>query len=160
MSQYGRKVNSGKALLLMGLMAQGDLWFGLGEGDWADKTAPPAEPINQTALKAERIRKRITRHAWLVENVAGTYRFNGKLYSEVGGPTPVLAFLADFLEGEATGVNICEEGLFGGGVVTAAAPLALPSQVIVPGSLLWLKNRPAHFKAAGDTITLMAIIGG
>lgn len=160
MSAYGRKVDDGRVLLLLGLLAQGDLWFGIGEGDWADKTAPPPEPVAQTGLLAERARKRVTRHAWLARDDAGSLLFNGHPYAEVTGPTPVIAFFGDFLEGEGTGIQICEEGLFGGGVQTSAVPFALASQVITPGRMLWLKNREIHTKNSTDTITLVAIIGG
>jgi hypothetical protein len=162
MSDEGIIVKTGKTLrnrLLAGEPAGGLLWFAVGEGNWVNKDSPPAEDYNDTGLAAETARKRASRHSFLIRDDNGPIMFRGHLWSETETPTDVIAFFCDFLESEIVGQRICEEGLFGGDVVTVATPLALPGDVISPGVLFWKRNRPQAVKGPRDAISLVAVIG-
>lgn len=168
MSANGLVVDSGRALLAR-LMANdptlvesglllGARWYGIGTGSWSDKTTPPAENAAQTALTVEYARRRITRAAYLeIDNINGTISYNGDMYSETTDPTPIVAFFTTFLEGEATGVGICEEGVFAGPVATLTDPYALAADVTNPGVLLWARNRVIYTKQAQDQFSPIAI---
>jgi len=162
MSDRGLVTNGGRTLMAR-LLAGEDVgalaWFAIGRGDWADKQAPPSESVDATALADETARKRVERYAYLVPDVAGSIVYNGVTYAETQTPTPIVAFYATLTESEAVGHQICEEGLFGGTVVTTASPYALPGEVSSPGVLYWVKHRPSATKGAADSITLRAIFG-
>jgi hypothetical protein len=168
MSANGLVVNSGRALLARllsndpTLVQSGQLlgarWYAIGTGDWVDKASPPAEGASQTALTVEYARRRISRSAFLeIDNVSGTIKYGDDLCKEVLTPTPLVAFFTSFIEGEATGVGICEEGIFGDVVTTLADPYALVEQVTSPGTLIWVRNRSIYTKQAQDTFSPIAI---
>lgn len=157
----GIVTDAGRALraqLLAGEALPGLLWFGFGTGTWVDKQNPDPESQAQAILTAEFCRKVRTRYAYLqLDNVNGIYTFKGNLYKEVTGPTPIVALFGKLTETEAVGLSICEEGLFGGTVVTSASPFALAAQVQSPGILYYVKNRPEIIKSAEDEYETYAI---
>lgn len=137
---------------------RGFSWIAIGDGTWSDKNNPPPADIAATALTHEVARKKIERAAWLeLDNVNGTVFWKGNLYKEVAGPTTIVGLFATFTAEEAGGVQICEEGVFAGDVVTTASPYALAGEVVTPGTLYWVRNRPIATKSLGDTITAVAI---
>lgn len=161
MSELGLVTNAGrayKAQLLSGVDIPGLGWMGVGDATWGDKFIPPVETAGLTALGAEIGRKQIDRSAFLQEDAAtGTILFQGKKYKEVAGPTPIVAFFAELTEAEAVGAQICQVGLFGGLVTTTASPYATAAQVVVPGTLYWVRNRAVYVKEANATYSLIAI---
>lgn len=147
-----------KAQWMQGLPVLGMSWVAIGDGSWVDKSNPPSVSVAATGLTHEIARKRIQRAAWLqLDNAIGTIWYAGNLYKEVVGPTPIVAMFAEFSAEEANNVQICEEGVFGGVVTTITAPYALAAEVIAPGTLYWVRNRPLYTKQAGDVFTAVVV---
>lgn len=160
MSDYGIVTTAGRILrarLLSGESVEVPAWFAVGEGDWEDKTSPPSESPDATALAAEVARKHVSRVRYLTPDAGGTILYDGTLYAETTTPTPIVAFIAALTENEANGASICEEALFGGTVTTSAFPYALAAEVSVPGILYWVKHRPIVIKGLADTHELVAV---
>lgn len=147
-----------KARWVMGEAVKGVSWIGIGDGTWSDKSNPPPVSIAATALTHEIARKHVQRTAWLeLDNINGTVYWAGNRYREVVGPTPIAALFADFTPDECSGVQVCEEGVFAGEVVTSAAPFALAAEVTQSGTLYWVRNREIQTKGPGDTFTAVAV---
>jgi hypothetical protein len=161
MSELGLVTDAGriyKARLLKGDDLPGLGWMAIGDATWGDKFTPPLETVDMVALSAEIGRKQVSKVAYLqVDAVLGTIPFKGTLYKEVPGPTKTIAFFAEFLENEGLNAQICQVGLFGGLVTTTSSPYATFAQVVVPGTLYWVRNRPVYVKSAGDTYFVIAI---
>jgi hypothetical protein len=152
-----RLLSNDPTLVQSGLIL-GARWYAIGTGSWTDKNAPPVESATQTGLTVEYARRRISRSAYLtMDNITGTIPYGGNLYVETPTPTPLVAFYTTFIEGEATDVGICEEGIFGDAVTTLADPYALVGQVTSPGKLIWVRNRAIYTKQAQDTFSPVAI---
>lgn len=147
-----------KAQWVGGDAVQGMTWIAIGDGTWADKANPPAVSLAATGLTHEVARKRVERTAWMeLDNLLGTVFWKGNLYKEVAGPTTIRALFATFSPEQANGVQICEEGVFGGVITTTAFPYALAAEVTAVGTLYWVRNRPVYTKQLGDTFTAVAI---
>lgn len=147
-----------KASWISGLPVLGVSWLAVGDGSWSDKSNPPPVSASATTLTHEVARKHIQRAAWLaLDNTLGTIWWHGNLYKEVMAPTPIVGLFADFTPDEASGVQICEEGVFAGEVVTSATPYALAAEVSQPGTLYWVRNRAVYTKNPGDTFTAVAV---
>lgn len=146
-----------KARWLAGEDVRGISYIGIGQGDWVDKNNPPPVSASATGLVNELARKQVQRTAWLEEDVNGAIAWNGKRYKETPTETPIVAMFADFTADEANGFQICEEGVFAGDVETLVSPYALASEVVAPGVLYWVRNRPAYPKVAGDVFTAIAV---
>jgi hypothetical protein len=160
MNPYGIVTDSGRqarARHAKGEDIKGFGWIAIGLGDWPDKTVPPTEDNSITTLADETARKQIARFAFLeLDNENGTILFNGNLYKEVAGPTNIILAETDFLESEANGANICEEGLFLDDAVVSAFPFAVGGEVSSPGTLVWVRNRALYIKGNTDTFTVSA----
>lgn len=147
-----------KARWIRGEDVKGVHFIAIGSGDWVDKDNPPPVSASATGLTNELARKKVQRTAWLEEDsILGTILWKGKLHKEVTGPTPIVALFADFTADEANGFQICEEGVFAGDVETLVSPYALASEVVEPGVLYWVRNRPPYTKISGDIFTAIAI---
>lgn len=160
MSDAGLVVSAGRILkgqLLAGLVTGPLSWCGIGNGDWADKDNPPLESDGQTGLLGEIARKQVTRIRYLVANTAGTITFNGVKYNETTTPGDIIAFITVFENEEIIGATITEQALFGGTIVTNTTPLALVADVVTPGTLYWVQNRPQFQKTNRDQYTVIGI---
>lgn len=163
MAGEGLVVKSGKTLrarLLAGEASLGLLWLAVGDGDWDDIEGPPPEDPDHTLLVHETARKHIDRIAYLeLDNINGTIPFDGDLYKEVTGPTAILAVYAKLSEDEGPGLEIREEGLFAADTVTTANPYAdtLLGEVLVSGTMYWVRNRAIYTKGDTDVYSIIAI---
>lgn len=159
MSAEGRNTTVGKqvrARLFYGEAINLQAWFAIGTGSWIDKQSPPAETGSETALTVEYARKKVTHRAYLQQDDAlGTISWRGHLYKEVTGPTAIVGYFGSFVEDEVVGVQICEEAFFVGNVTTnpPTLTLAMSGEIVTPGDMLWLRNRPAATKAAQERYT-------
>ena len=161
MSADGIVTDSGKILrarMMAGENPGSPSWFAIGSGNWGDPQAPPAESVGATGLSNELARKQISRHAYLVlDEPSGPITYKGAHYSESGVPTKIVAFFAEFAESEAQGFQIMEEAVFGGAVVANTTPYALVADVVVPGTLVWRRNRAVYTKGATDALYCVAV---
>jgi hypothetical protein len=161
MSDNGLVTLAGRILrgqLVAGIPATlGLSWFAVGDGNAGWTTTPPNENEGATGLIHEVVRKRITRTAYLVEDVAGAILYKADTWAETETPTPVMAFFTTLTGQELSGLTIIEEALFGGLVETSASPVAYAGQVQTPGVCYWVRNRAIYVPAAQDTFTAISI---
>lgn len=147
-----------QAQWVKGMPVKGISWIAIGSGSWIDKTNPPPVSASATMLTNEVARRAISRTAYLErDDVSGVHWWQGHKYKEVAGPTKIIACFAEFGPDDLVDVPICEEGVFAGDVDTLTSPLALPGEVITPGTLWWVRNRPAHQKIRGEVFVAKAI---
>ncbi len=159
MSDQGKNTQLGKILrarLFRGeSINMANAWFAIGTGSWVDKQSPPVETGSETGLTVEYARKKVTKIAYLQQDAAGAISWRGFTYKEVEGPTAILGYFGVFTEDEVVGVQICEEGFFFDNVQVnpPTLTLALAGEVVTPGTMIWLRNRPASTKAAQERYT-------
>lgn len=153
-------VQSAATAVAQALKAAG-VWVAWGNGDSAWDATPVAEPVNATALVAERGRRRASVIDYVVPNPSGTIVLPQGSFSISPTPTNQLYVRCSFAATEEVGQAIREAAVFIGTTLVAGLPVGqdyfVPANILAPGTMLILErfakiNRTSSFSTSLDFV--------